>query len=306
MINYIAKYFTLNRRERNGMMILVSLIFLLIIIKYIVVYHYNPTTEKVVVVELDSIAAKLAMNNMLSPEKNAYGTGFEKKKKDSLFYFDPNTVSEEQAIRLGFSPKTAHTFMNYRNKGAKFFKAEDLKKLYGMTVPLFETLKPYILIEKKSKPSYSEYTNSPPPTGVSKSKKQEEKLSIEINSADSLQWLKLKGIGPGYTHRILKYKSLLGGYTNMEQLKEVYGFSDSLYDLIKPNLTINATFIQKLKVNTVDFKTMVHHPYIKYEGTKCIFALKRSKKIKAEDLINSSCFSREQLQKVLVYLDFEE
>lgn len=306
MINYITKYFTLNRRERNGMMILISFIFILVIIKYIFVYHYNPTTEKVVVVELDSIAAKLAMNNMLSPENNSYSTGFEKNKKDSLFYFDPNTVTEKQAVTLGFSPKTAHTFMNYRNKGAKFHKAEDLKRLYGMTDNLFEKLKPYILIEKKIKQNEYLHPSSSTTPGTTKPGRQEEKRSIEVNSADSLQWLKLKGIGPGYTHRILKYKSLLGGYTNLEQLKEVYGFTDSLYNLIKPNLTINASLIQKLKVNTVDFKTMVHHPYIKYEGTKCIFALKRSKKIKTEDLINSSCFSREQLQKVLMYLDFED
>ncbi len=288
------------------MMILISLIFLLAIVKYVVVYHYTPTTEKVIVIELDSIAAKLAMQNMLSPENNSYSTGFEKNKKDSLFYFDPNKVTEEQAIQLGFSTKSAHTFMNYRNKGAKFYKAEDLKKLYGMTDHLFEKLKPYILIDKNKKQNNIGYSSSSTTLGMTRQKKQEEKLSIEINSADSLQWLKLKGIGPGYTHRILKYKSLLGGYTNIEQLKEVYGFTDSLYNLIKPNLTINATLIQKLKVNSVDFKTMVHHPYIKYEGTKCIFALKRSKKIKAEDLINSSCFSREQLQKVLLYLDFEE
>ena len=187
--------------------------------------------------------------------------------------------------------------MNYRNKGAHFYKTEDLKKLYGMTDKLFAKIAPYVLIEKKES-NYPSLENK-------KINKQEEKLSLEINSADSLEWLKLKGIGPGYTHRILKYKSLLGGYNQVEQLKEVYGFTDSLFTLIKPNLTVNAALIQKLKVNSIDFKTMVHHPYIKYEGTKCIFALKRGKKIKAEDLINSSCFSREQLQKVLLYLDFE-
>ena len=191
--------------------------------------------------------------------------------------------------------------MNYRNKGGKFYKTKDLKKLYGMTDFLYAKLQPYILIENQNKFSQGQFAKSP----ETKKVRQEEKLSIEINSADSLQWLKLKGIGPGYTHKILKYKSLLGGYTNLEQLKEVYGFSDTLFNLIKDNLTVNAELIQKLKVNSVDFKTMVHHPYIKYEGTKCIFALKRNKKIKPEDLINSSCFSREALAKVLPYLDFE-
>jgi competence protein ComEA len=283
------------------MIILISLIFFLIIIKYLVIYHYKPSTEKVVVVELDETAAKLAMQNMLSLNETGYKTGPEANKKDSLFYFNPNKITEEQAVKLGWSAKAAHTFMNYRNKGGKFYKDDDLKKLYGMTDLLYAKLKPYILIENQNKFSQGQFAKTP----EIKKTKQEEKLSIEINSADSLQWLKLKGIGPGYTHKILKYKSLLGGYTTVEQLKEVYGFSDTLFNLIKDNLTVNATLIQKLKVNSVDFKTMVHHPYIKYEGTKCIFALKRNKKIKSEDLINSSCFSREALTKVLPYLDFE-
>jgi len=306
LINSIVKYFTLNRRERNGMLLLISLIFVLAITKYIVVYHYNPTTEKVVVVELDEVAAKLAMQNMLSPEKKSFATKTDSIKTSVLFYFDPNTIAEEQAVQLGFSERSAHTFMNDRNKGAKFYKADDLKKLYGMTDRLFERLKPFVLIENNHDKNNSSFSTPLEMTNHSSKQKQQEKISFEINSADSLQWMKLKGIGPGYTRRILKYKSLLGGFTNVEQIKEVYNFPDSLYNSIKNNLTVNPTLIQKLKVNSVDFKTMVHHPYIKYEGTKCIFALKRGKKIKAEDLNNSSCFSREQLQKVLPYLDFEE
>jgi competence protein ComEA len=302
LINTIAKYFTLNRRERNGMIVLISLIFILALVKYIVVYHYSPATEKVVVVELNEAAAKLAMQNMFSRNENYKNTAIETNKKDSLFYFDPNKVTEGQAIKLGWSEKAAHTFMNYRNKGGKFYKTEDLQKLYGMTDFLYAKVKPYVLIEKGNKFTNQKFAN----TSETKKPKQEEKISLEINSADSLQWLKLKGIGPGFTHRILKYKSLLGGYTNLEQLKEVYYFTDSLYDLIKDNLTVNPALVQKLKVNTVDFKTLVHHPYIKYEGTKCIFALKRGKKIKAEDLTNSSCFSREVLAKLLPYLDFEQ
>ncbi|MGZ3862012.1 MAG: ComEA family DNA-binding protein [Bacteroidia bacterium] len=297
MINSISKYFSLNRRERNGMLVLITLIFILVLIKYFVIYHYNPSTRKVVLVELDETAAKLVMQNMLSPNENSNNNFAGTAKKDSLFYFDPNKVSEEQAVKLGWSAKAARTFMNYRNKGGKFRKAEDLQKLYGMTDALYARLKPYVLIANETKGE-----NSTQQTFV---KKQEEKITLEINSADSLQWLKLKGIGPGFTHRILKYKSLLGGYTNTEQLKEVYYFTDSLYNLIKDNLTVNPALVQKLKVNQVDFKTMVHHPYIKYEGTKCIFALKRGKKIKAEDLNNSSCFSREVLAKLMPYLDFE-
>lgn len=303
MISYIAKYFTLNRRERNGILALISLLFAMVIVKFFVVYHYPTKTENVLLVELDSVAAKLAVQNMLSasngyPDENYKGSGTynSKRKKDSLFYFDPNTVSFEQALRLGFNKGCAQMLINYRNKGAKFYKPADLEKLYCMEKPFFTKLEPYIIIEgskkENQKPAYSEH------------KKENKQVSIEINSADSVEWMSLYGIGPGYTRRILKYRSILGGFTSVEQIAEVYNLPDSVYQSIKPHLTVNAELVQKLKVNVVDFKTMVHHPYIKYEGTKCIFALKRNKNIKEEDLVNSSCFSREHLKKVLPYLDF--
>jgi competence protein ComEA len=297
MLNYMARYFTLNRRERNGILALITLLLCFIVIKFAVVHFYE-TSATVSLIELDSTAARLSVQEIFTqPEKEKGNFTFQKNRKDSLFYFDPNTVSFNQAMQLGFDKKCANMLMNYRDKGGKFYKAADLQKLYCMDAKLFAQLEPYIVVGQAKEEEYSKEKYS--------EKKESKQSAIEINSADSMDWMKLKGIGPGYTRRILKYKSLLGGFTSIEQIREVYNFPDSLYQSIKGSLTVNTSFVQKLKVNTVDFKTMVHHPYIKYEGTKCIFALKRGKNIKEEDLTNSSCFSREQLQKLLPYLDFE-
>jgi competence protein ComEA len=300
VLNYITKYFALNRRERNGMIAIASLIVILLVVKYYTVYHYKTQTKEVAIVALDDVATKLAEQNREADKDNYNTTSLNK--KDSLFYFDPNTINYEQAVMLGFSPKTAHTLLNYRNKGGKFYKAIDLKKLYGLNEGLFEKLKPFIVV-KDNNTFDTKYKKQEKESTFVKNEKQN--ITIEINSADSVQWSQLKGISFGRAKMIIKYRTMLGGFYTIEQIKEVKYFTDSLYNMIKANLTVNPALIQKLKVNTVDFKTMVHHPYIKYEGTKCIFALKRNKKIKADDLINSSCFSREQLEKVLLYLDFE-
>ncbi len=300
MINHITKYFALNRQERNGMIAVASLVVLLLVVKYFIVYHYKTQTKEVLVIALDDIATKLAeQNKEASPE--SYNTT-SLNSKDSLFYFNPNTINYEQALMLGFSGKTAHTLINYRNKGGKFNKVIDLKKLYGLDESLFEKLQPFIVV-KDNNTFDTKFKKQEKENKFAKKEKQN--ITIEINSADSVQWNQLKGISFGRARMIIKYRTMLGGFYNIEQIKEVKYFTDSLYDMIKANLTVNPALVQKLKVNAVDFKTMVHHPYIKYEGTKCIFALKRNKKIVANDLINSSCFSREQLEKVLLYLDFE-
>ena len=277
------------------MIAVITLLFILLVVKYFIIYKYNPTSSSVNVVALDDIATNLAEQNKTT-ENNAY-TNASIPKESKLFSFNPNIISYEEAITLGFTEKTAHTLINYRSKGGKFYNAESLKKLYGMNDALFERLAPYVSIENnKSKNDFKT---------ENKFATKQQNITLEINSADSTQWMQLRGIKAGRARMILKYKNMLGGFYSIEQLKEVYTFNDSLYNSIKANLTVNPALVQKLKVNSVDFKTMVHHPYIKYEGTKCIFALKKNKKITVDDLKNSSCFSREQLEKVIIYLDFE-
>lgn len=63
-----------------------------------------------------------------------------------LFYFDPNTVTKEQMLQLGFTEKQASNLANYRENGGRFSKPDDLRKLYGMRTMQFKILKPYIAI----------------------------------------------------------------------------------------------------------------------------------------------------------------
>ena len=63
-----------------------------------------------------------------------------------LFDFDPNTVSKDQLLLLGFTEKQAGNLVNYRNNGGRFREPDDLRKLYGMRTMQFKILKPYVAI----------------------------------------------------------------------------------------------------------------------------------------------------------------
>lgn len=63
-----------------------------------------------------------------------------------LFEFDPNTISQDQLLLLGFTEKQAGNLVNYRNNGGRFRVPDDLRKLYGMRTMQFKILKPYITI----------------------------------------------------------------------------------------------------------------------------------------------------------------
>ena len=93
---------------------------------------------------------------------------------------------------------------------------------------------------------------------------------IEINSTDSAGLLPLPGIGPVLAGRIIKYRNLLGGYTDKSQLTEVYGLHDETLSRITPYFFIDTARTEKLKINTADFRTLLRHPYLEFEDVKAI------------------------------------
>lgn len=62
---------------------------------------------------------------------------------------------------------------------------------------------------------------------------------LDINLADSAQWVSLKGIGPVLARRILNYRRSLGGFSTIEQVAQVYGVSKETFETISPLLFVN-------------------------------------------------------------------
>lgn len=257
---FLSTWFSFNKQQRNGVIVLCTLILALFIIRLCI---SNFITPKAVLIA-DFSSTNLPKATLDKIELNDTSAG---EAESKLFVFDPNIVTKEQLLKLGFSTKTANTFINYREKGANFKKKEDVKKIYGVNELLYNNIEPYILIEEKTKKEST----------IATEKKTTKKsiAIIELNTADSLSLLPLPGIGGGYAKRILKYRSLLGGYYNTEQLKEVYGFSDSLFAAVKPYVKTDAALVNKLNLNTENFKELNSHPYISYEETKDIFNYRR-------------------------------
>lgn len=75
---------------------------------------------------------------------------FERERKaHKLYAFNPNELSMEEALELGFGHYAATSLMNYLAKGGIIRHKEDLMKLYGMDEKKFNQLKPFILLDEK-------------------------------------------------------------------------------------------------------------------------------------------------------------
>lgn len=103
---------------------------------------------------------------------------------------------------------------------------------------------------------------------VTVQKSSDELPKIELNSADSIDLLALYGIGPVFSGRIIKFRNLLGGYYSRAQLLEVYGMDSLRYLGFYEKTFVDTNLISKINVETVGFKELLRHPYIKYEMVK--------------------------------------
>jgi DNA uptake protein ComE-like DNA-binding protein len=139
---------------------------------------------------------------------------------------------------------------------------------------------------------------------------KQEKLSpgqtIPVNEADTSDWKKIPGIGSGYAKRIVKYRDLLGGLASVDQLKEVYGFSEELLAEVKPYLKFDA-HIKKLAVNQLSLDQFRGHPYLNYKQAKTIVDLRQRRgkisSIKTLQMLDE--FSEEDIRRLSPYLSFE-
>jgi competence ComEA-like helix-hairpin-helix protein len=264
-----------------------------------IIYPSFITPDKIEIKNLPLIEQTLDSSFQLSQDRFS-GNVTKENTALNLFVFDPNTITNQQLQQLGFNKKSAQTFLKFRDRGFVFKEKIDLKKVYGISDNFYSKLEPYIIIENKNSAANLNSNKSESNVTASANKNQ---TKVELNTADSLALLDINGIGPAFAKRILKYRSLLGGFVSVEQLKEVYGFTDEMFEKIKPNVTANAELIKKINLNKDDFRTVNKHPYLSYELTKTLFDWRRKTVITAtnlKDIINVD----QAYNKLMPYISF--
>lgn len=209
-----------------------------------------------------------------------------------LFDFDPNTATKDELERLGFKPWQAENIIKYRSKGGRFKQPSDITKIHGVDAEFAERLMPYIKIESQSQhqPQSASY-----------------EILVNINTATASDFQKLKGIGEAYSKRIVAYREKLGGFIAVEQIREVYGMTDELYNSILPSLKVNNEPVRTININTADFKTLVSHPYIDKKIANAILNYRDfAKTIKSTDeLVKQKALSQSEYDKISKYISVE-
>ena len=115
----------------------------------------------------------------------------------SMYY---TYIEEEDVLAISFEPKVWNSALVKMPKQREWVKYPVHKKW-----------------ERRAGPK-SNFNRRIFPGYVRKSA-QNQQWTLDINMADSVAWVGLKGIGPGFAKRILAYRQRLGGFNAVLQLK---------------------------------------------------------------------------------------
>lgn len=272
--DFINDYLSFTRKERIGVL---CLIFLLLLVTYLPKIAQNKSTK--VDTKIDTSWMTLAENlKITTDEENLfhhYDLSTNKSKINSinnLFFFDPNTISNDEWEKLNLRKSTIKTIKNYLNKGGHFYKPEDLKKIYGLRENEFERLLPFIKIESKNNlENHNKISTEKIETKIYTTPKY---IPIDINIADTTAFINLPGIGNKLAARIISFREKLGGFYSIEQIREVYALPDSTFQKIKTLLKLETETIKKININTVTADELKLHPYIRWSLANAIIAFR--------------------------------
>ena len=312
--HFIADYLSFSKKERTGILVLVSMIGFFMGLPFLYPFFIKPrpTNAKVFEKAIASLSIKqtgdrkkistLTSEDNFQQSVNRFNSNPPIKGK--LFYFDPNTASTDDWKSLGVRDKTIATIQHYLSKGGRFYKKEDIGKIWGLQPKEVERLTPFIQIQssqiiqfseekdfKKKSPGAAVYSISP----------------IDINRADTTALISLPGIGSKLSQRIINFRDKLGGFYAVDQVGETFGLPDSTFQKIKPQLKISITALKKININTADIEGMKKHPYLRYAIGNAIvtYRTQHGNFLAVEDIKKIMTITDEVFNKLAPYLTID-
>ena len=233
------------------------------------------------------------------------------------FAFDPNTADSTTLLRLGLAPWQVRAIFNYRAKGGRDHRAEDFKRVPGMTPELYERLAPHITIarqfrlysdlEREAKDEHRDSAKADNPSSpASLTPNYQEKFRtpvvLDLNTVDTTTLKKVPGIASYRARRIVEYRSQLGGFVDVRQLMEIDGMPEEVMSWF----AVESAIFEPIAINSSDIRTLARHPYLSYAQARAIVQYRHNYgDIKSLDALRLvELFTDADLQRLKPYIQF--
>ena len=99
-------------------------------------------------------------------------------------------------------------------------------------------------------------------------------IVIDINEADSLDWVQIPGIGPKTARRIVASRNKLHGFYSVNQLLDVYYFDSNLLQSNRVQFQVKPQSWQGMNWDSIRSKQDLFHPYLSASQRHSLWAYK--------------------------------
>ncbi len=295
----IQEYFKFSKKELNGIFVLCLLLLLLLIFPFIYEPHFLTKSINIQEFKKEAAAFEASLKRTKPYSYREISAASESNKPKAVYFdFDPNQLPEADWRKLGLSEKQIRVIKNYEDKGGRFYRKEDVQKMYVISKEKYRELESYIHIDPGRFENRKEKPGAPSPVAKS--------IQLDLNTADSLSLQQIRGIGPAFASRIIRYRDRLGGFYAIVQLKEVYGVDSLKYAQWLPHFTLSKN-LKMIAINSADFESLKKHPYLNYKQINALIQYRKQHGPfnNLQSLGKVGIIPEENLRKIAPYLNFE-
>jgi len=283
----LKSYFQYSKSQRSGIFLLV----LLCVICQFAFFYLDPSSENREDFEKQKWIGLQSKVDSLKLEKQNY--------IPKIYPFNPNFITDYKGSKLGMSVAEIDRLLNFRKTNQYVNSVIEFQKVTQVSDSLLNAISPYF--------KFPDWVNKGKTNNFKPFEKKMEKIVLlDINLAAKEDLIKIYGIGPALSDRILKLKELLGGFVSMKQMEDVWGLSPEVIENLN-NYFVVTTLpkIKKIDVNNASIKELMQLPYFKYSLAKAIVTYRSMNgDLKIEDLSNIKGFPVDKLKIIALYLEF--
>ena len=230
--------------------------------------------------------------------------GVENKKMFKIYPFNPNFISDYKGYTLKMSVAEIDRLHRYRKANKFVNSAAEFQQVTKVSDAWMLKYSPYFKFPdwvKNKKTAFQNYTKE-----SFTDKKMKVKI-VDINLATQDDLMKIYGIGPGISERILKEREKFGAFVSMAQMNDIWGLSPEVLEKLNQCFKVmTVPVVKKIAVNEASVKELQTLPYFRYPLAKEIVTYRSMNgEIKSkEDLIKIKNFPVEKVDIIALYLEF--
>ena len=219
-----------------------------------------------------------------------------------MYPFNPNFITDFKGYKLGLSVAEMNRLLAFRKTNKYVNSASEFQAVTKVSDALLQEISPYFKF-----PDWVNKSNSNSGYKKFDTSKKEKIVIIDINKATQEDLMKINGIGPALSERILAEKSKFGNFATMEQMEGIWGLSPEVIVKLNQHFGIlQPPNIVKIVINNASIKELMQFPYFRYALAKAIVTYRSMNGDfkNAEDLIKIKGFPVEKYNIISLYLEF--